>query len=164
MNSEETYKHPLITYLLDHSQDRAMLAALRRGLGQLPGDAPEMLPYVVPFSSKSRWTERVAFLVASLYALHPEHISRGNMGAHVRQIDPQGDNSDAIERRFTALMRIEPDDLDAPLRQMVSLLKSKDIAINWHELMSDLLAWNDPEKRRKVTLRWANAFWNPKQS
>ncbi|MFQ3659692.1 MAG: type I-E CRISPR-associated protein Cse2/CasB [Anaerolineae bacterium] len=163
MNPERTYEHPLVAYLLAHQDNRAMLAALRRGLGMPPGEAPDMLPFVVPFVNYSGWSETVAYVIASLFGLHPSHTPSGNMGAHVRRLapNPKEDGNEAVERRFTALLRADAADLEYPLRQMISLLKSNDIPVNWHQLMSDVLQWNDPERRRNVVRRWASSFWNP---
>ncbi|XWX05449.1 type I-E CRISPR-associated protein Cse2/CasB [Aggregatilineales bacterium SYSU G02658] len=162
MNSESTSESQLVTYLLKHQEDRAMLAALRRGLGMRPGAVPDMLPYVVPFVRSGRWQESTVYLIASLFGLHPSHTPHGNMGAHVRKLAPmQSDGNDAVERRFTALLRTEDVDLEYPLRQMISLLKTKEIPVNWHQLMSDIARWNHPELRRNVVRRWASSFWNP---
>jgi CRISPR system Cascade subunit CasB len=161
MTPETTYEHPLVAYLLDHREDRAMLAALRRGLGMLPGEAPDMLPYVVPFVNFSGWPESAAYLLASLFGLHPLHTASGNFGGHIRQMANDA-NLEAVERRFNALLRADEDTLEYPLRQMISLLKSNDIPVNWHQLMRDLLSWNDQERRRNVTRRWASSFWNPR--
>ena len=53
-----------------------------------------------------------------------------------------------------------PDDLPFFLRQAVSFLKSKDVPINWHQLMRDINHWNHPD--RFVQHNWANAFWGYK--
>jgi CRISPR system Cascade subunit CasB len=55
------------------------------------------------------------------------------------------------------LLAAHPDDLDFHLRQAVSFLKSRDVPVNWHQLLSDVLAWGHPE--RYVQRRWARAFW-----
>lgn len=162
MTPERPFEHPLVAYLLEHRDDRAILAALRRGLGMQPGEAPDMLPYVVPFVNYSGWRETVAYLIASLFGLHPSHTPNGNMGAHVRQLAPsKSEANEAVERRFTALLRADAADLEYSLRQMISLLKANDIPVNWHQLMSDVLQWNKPESRRRVVRRWASSFWNP---
>jgi hypothetical protein len=44
------------------------------GLGKDPGTVPEMYPYVVPFTTKAPgWEEQNHYLVAALFASHPEH-------------------------------------------------------------------------------------------
>jgi len=158
----EKTKHRFIEYLeslRDLRDDRAALAALRRGLGQPPGTVAGMYPYVVPWlpGDVSRQREAAYYLIAALFAFHPAAGETGNMGHHfARTRTPQGDDT-AIERRFTALLAAHSDDLDFYLRQAVSFLKSKEVPINWHQLLSDILAWGHPD--HYVQRQWANAFW-----
>jgi len=151
--------HPFVTHLESMREDRGALAALRRGLGQAPGAVAGMYPHVVPWlpANTSRRQEDAYYLVASLYALHPAPGGTGNVGDHfARARDPQGDST-ALERRFVALLASHPDDLGTGLRQAVSFLRSKEIPIAWHALMSDVLAWDHPE--RYVQRNWARSFW-----
>ena len=151
--------NPFITYLEGLSQDRGALAALRRGLGQPPGTAPDMYPYVVPWLGDDvpRWRENAHYLIASLYAYHPEPGGSGNLGDQfARARGSQGDDI-AIERRFSALLSAHPDDLPFYLRQAVSYLRSKEVPINWHTLLRDVMAWGHPD--RYVQRNWARAFW-----
>jgi len=154
----EEKTHPFVEHLERLRDDRAALAALRRGLGQPPGSVADMYRYVVPWlPDDAPWLEHAYYLVAALFAYHPDSSPARNMGDHfARTRDPQGDDT-AIERRFTALLAAHPDDLDVYLRQAVSFLKSKEIPINWHQLLPDLLAWDHPE--RYVQKAWAHAFW-----
>ncbi len=154
-------EHPLIGFLITHQEDRAMLAALRRGLGVEPGGVPDMFPYVVRFVSEKRglWHERCVYMVASLFALHPLVGQQGNLGGHLRKLADEVGDDQSTERRFANLMRAEPDMLPDLLRQMISLLKSKDIPVNWQMLMRDVLTWNSSDARRWTTRRWASEFW-----
>ena len=152
-------QYPFITYLEGLRDDRAALAALRRGLGQPPCTVADMYRYVVPWvgTDAARWMEEAYYLVAALFAYHPLPGGIGNMGRHfARTRDPESSNT-AIERRFTALLAAHPDDLDYYLRQAVSFLKSKEVPVHWHQLLSDLLAWGYPD--RYVQQQWARAFW-----
>jgi CRISPR system Cascade subunit CasB len=157
----ETKEHPFVTYLQEKAEDRAILAALRRGLGQPPGAAPAMFPYVVPFlgSEATRWQEEAYYLIASLFGLHPQLTAQGNMGTHFAELQRQFPNRPTIERRFITLMAAHPDDLAFQLRQAVSLLKSHEKPINWHQLMYDVLSWNNPDSRTRVHRQWAAEFW-----
>ena len=153
--------HPFVTYLegLRDAGNRGALAALRRGLGQSPGTVHDMYRYVVPWlgADISRTREAAYFLIAALFAYHPDAGGAGNLGtsfAHAR--DPQGENS-AVERRFTALLSAHTDDLPFYLRQAISFLKSKETPVNWHQLFSDILAWDHPQGY--VQKQWARAFW-----
>jgi CRISPR system Cascade subunit CasB len=162
MSASETWQHPFISYLESRKDDRAMLAALRRGLGAEPGD-PEtaaMLPHVVPWINK--WYEEAdIFMIASLFALHPASRASDNMGHHIRALDPKLEN-DATERRFVQLLRMRRDTLEPRLRQQISILKSKDIPINWHQLMRDIGKWDHP--KRFIQRHWARAFWGARHS
>jgi CRISPR system Cascade subunit CasB len=154
-----TKTHPFITYLESLRDNRGALAALRRGMGQPPGTVADMYRYIVPWLPDEAWTrlEDAYYQIAALFAYHPDAGGTGNMGRHfARTRDPQGDNT-AIERRFTALLAAHPDDLDVYLRQVVSFLKSKEVPINWHQLLADVLAWGHPD--RYVQKQWASAFW-----
>ncbi len=156
---------PFIVYLqsLAEKQDRGALAALRRGLGQPPGTVAETFRYVEPWLGEKRSATREAafYLVASLFSLHPKSTNIGNMGAHLAQTRSEG-GEDALERRFTALLAAHPDDLPFYLRQAVSFLKSKEVPVNWDELLWDIQNWeakrDDP--RHSVQKKWASAFWS----
>jgi len=153
-------EHPLISYLQSRAEDRAMLAALRRGLGKAPGEVPVMFPYVVPFIGQ--YNEANLYRVASLFGLHPQSTDKGNMGAHLYQYALAVGDDAATTRRFTQLLRLNLDSFDSPLRQHVAMLKSKDIPINWHQLLFDLNYWDHPE--RFVQRNWAAQYWPPTKS
>ena len=160
-------KHPFIDYLqsLADNQERGALAALRRGLGQPPGTVAEMYRYVVPWLSEktSRTQETAYYLVAALFALHPQSTSSGNLGGHMAQTRREG-GEDALERRFTALLAAHADDLPDYLRQAISFLKSNQpaIPVNWNQLFYDIQNWSAPN--RYVQKDWARAFWGRAQS
>ena len=155
--------HPFVEYLesLRDRDDRGALAALRRGLGHPPGTVADTYRYVVPWlpDDTPPWRENAYYLVAALFAYHSDEGGTGNMGRHfARTRDPQGDST-AIERRFTILLSAHPDDLPFYLRQAISFLKSKDVPVNWHRLLSDVMAWGHPDYRDRVQRNWARAFW-----
>ena len=147
-----------ISYLEGLREDRAALAALRRGLGQPPGTQPQMYPYVERFlHDQNRYLEKPYYLLASLFAYHPDPGGTGNMGNHFLQTCDRNADNAAIERRFTALLAAHAEDLHFYLRQAVSFLKSKDMHVNWAQLLKDLRGWNHPDSY--VQHAWARAFW-----
>lgn len=159
--SEENKQHPFITYLEGHADDRAMLAELRRGLGRTPEESPGMFQYVMPFVHEhtSRWEETNMYSIASLFALHPVSAAKGNIGEHLHSyVLAVGDDA-ATTRRFVQLLRQDRPSLDIPLRQHISILRSKEIPVNWHQLMFDLNYWDHPN--RFVQKRWARGYWRP---
>jgi CRISPR system Cascade subunit CasB len=151
---------------LANGQDRGALAALRRGLGQPPGTVADMYRYVEPYlgQERSSWKESAFYLVAALFAFHPQSTNAGNMGAHMAKTRSEG-GEDALERRFTALLAAHSDDLPDYLRQTVSFLKSKEQPVNWLELLWDLQNWDKrDDPKRSVQKRWASAFWGGRQT
>ncbi|MEA4909277.1 MAG: type I-E CRISPR-associated protein Cse2/CasB [Anaerolineaceae bacterium] len=155
------YEHPFVSYLLTQiAGDRAARAALRRSLGRAPGEAPDAFRYVVPWLPDpcSQRVEASYYLIAGLFALHPKYIDEGNLAAHLRKLaGADEEENQRLERRLMAALRAHPNDLPNHLRRLVGILKAKDVPVNWHELMRDLLAWDHPE--RSAQKRWANAFW-----
>jgi CRISPR system Cascade subunit CasB len=155
MKQEE---HPFVTYLerLHQDKDRAALAKLRRGLGKRMG-SPEMYPYVVPFLPENERAREHHFLVASLFAMHPDPAPPGqSMGAVFRAIRRETE-SESIEKRFVNLLSADGEDVGKYLRQAISLARSKGVAINYHRLLYDLRFWDHPD--RFVQLQWAKDYW-----
>lgn len=137
---------------------RGTLAALRRGLGQRPGNAIEMYPYIVPFLTEkdSYWTEQCIFTIASLFAMHLQPGGEGTMGSVMSQV-AQKTRSDSVEKRFIALLDSTREELPGRLRHAVSLAKSKEVAIDWRRLLRDIRGWNEYELW--VQRKWARDYW-----
>jgi CRISPR system Cascade subunit CasB len=154
---------------LVESEDRAPLAALRRGLGKKPGEAADSHPYILPRipANASRWDEDAYYLTGSLFALHQidwpageDESRRTNLGASFARLGRVVE-SESIEKRFVALLNCHEDDLPDHLRHAVSLLKSKEIPIDWARLLRDVRRWNHED--RWVQREWAQAFWGEKR-
>lgn len=163
----------LVTHLMELSarEDRAALAALRRGLGSEPGATPEMYPHVEPYipAEAGRVTVAAAYLVASLYGLHPVHQdsetrswARRGLGASLRALRrPPGQDEDdpGATRRFIALLNCSRDALPHHLRGLVTLLRSRTemTPIDFRQLRRDILDWEHEDRR--VQRAWASGFW-----
>lgn len=147
------------------SQDRAALAALRRGLGKDPGTVAEMHRHVVPWlpAGASPWQEDAYYVVAALFAWHQGSWHRGdddakvtNLGASFARLAASVE-SDSVERRFVAILNCHGDDLSTHLRHSVGLLKSNELPIDWSQLLSDIQNWG--LESRPVQRGWARAYW-----
>lgn len=149
--------------LADHSRrSRAPLAALRRGLGKRPGEAPEMFPYVVPYlpSGLSPYREEAYFLIASLFAWHPrsrhgEDPRKSNLGASLRTL--ANEKGESITRYLVALLSAHRDDLPEHLRRAIGLLRTEDIAVDYSQLLRHIEHWN--AESRWVQRDWARSYW-----
>lgn len=155
-------QYAFIMYLtsLTTENNRGELAVMRRGLMGAPCEDLNLYRFVarrVPESDRDTYREAAYYLVAALYALHPVTTNQGNFGDHMKQVAGRRKDSDAAERRFTALLNARLEDIAAPLRQAMTMLKGEELPVNWLQLFSDLLHWSNP---KKVSQRaWANGFW-----
>ena len=140
---------------LRNQEDRRALAILRRGANRQPGTAMDMFSLVIPWVPENRHVEDSAFLVAALFALHPQTGGEKTLGAAFAKISGE---SESIEQRFSALLNCHRDDLPYHLRQAVSLLRSKEVPVDWQRLLRDVLSWEHDD--RYVQRDWARAFWS----
>jgi CRISPR type I-E-associated protein CasB/Cse2 len=155
-----------IKYLtsLDLEKNNGTLAVLRRGLAGNPAGDLNLYRFIarrVPDKDRGSQRESIYYLIAALYALQPntpeKHTETGNFGDHMRATAKKRDDLEAAERRFTVLLTARLEDLTTPLRQAVMMLKQNDLPVNWSQLFSDLLHWDQPDKWVQRT--WANHFW-----
>lgn len=156
--------HPFISYLeritaKEDGRRTKVLAHLKKGLGKRMG-TPSMYPYVVssPWFPEYQWEQALYFLVASLFALYPDGAPRGrSIGETFRKVYVKSGRSESIEGRFKALLASNIEDVGRKLRSIVSLAKSKGIAIDYHRLLRDLENWDHPDGF--VQMAWARDFW-----
>jgi len=122
-----------------------------------------MYRYVVPYlpPDAETWDVSPYFLVAPLFALHQlswpgaEGKRETNFGASFSQM-ATGESA-SVEKRFTALLNAEPEELGEHLRHAVSLFKAHEAPVDWFQLPSDVRGWDHPE--RYVQRRWARMYW-----
>lgn len=153
--TEPRPREPLVGALerIAERQDRGAMSALRRSLSV---DAvAQAYPYVVPFlpSNPTPWLERAYLLVAGLFALHPKSGER-TLATALRAVR-NSSGSQSIEARFVALLNAHPEDLGSHLRHAVALVRTAELAIDWHDLLRTVRTWNLESTRR----HWARDFW-----
>ena len=167
MSPPSKHEKDFAAYLksLIDDERRDALAALRRALGRRPGEVFDPCPYVDPWlgSEPTRRDEDAHYLVAALFGLHqgawqPEGDQRDptNLGASFARLRAEVESA-SVERRFVALLNCHRDDLPDHLRHAISLLKSKEIPIDWAQLLHDVRGWD--RVGRDVQREWARAFW-----
>jgi len=175
MNTALAKQHPFISRLenLVREKDRGALATLRRGLGKPPGTAREMDRYVLPFlpHDAGEKQENAYYLIGALFAYW--HQGKDtivtevpvNLGDSLRRLvnheaAETGNWEDAkkrMEKRFIALLNCHRDDLPNHLRHVISLLKSKEISVNWTQLLWDAQGWQ--QESHDIQREWARKFW-----
>lgn len=141
-------------------QDAGVLAKLRRGLGEHTGQRDIWVYAHLRGASPEH--EEPAALIASLFALWHQAGRRqaqrapdsfGGSFGRLRMATA----SESVERRFAALIDSHPDDLPTKLRHAVTLMRSREISVNWEQLLRDLIEWR--AEKRPVQRRWARHYW-----
>lgn len=168
-DTRHQWVYRFVKRLEDLVGDRGAMAELRRGHGQQP---PLEAYRYLPSGLKPR-EEDAALLVAQLFARWHQGkdsspSSEGNLGASFRQLAERMKRDanmkewpESVERRFVALLNRHRDDLHHHLRQAVSLLKSREVAIDWSRLLRDILYWSREDGF--VQKNWARAFWTGRE-
>lgn len=146
-------RHPFVDALYGLSQrgDRAALAELRKSFIR-PMAA---LPWVAPFLARDAppWDEAAFVLVAGLYAINPRAGNR-TLAERLRTLS---DTSDSVALRFRALLDADPQELGNHLRHAVSLVGSKELSVDYDDLLRAVRAWGREDKRAQRA--WARDFW-----
>ena len=145
-------------------RDRGALAILRRSLSFAPGAYPPAYTYVERFVGVDRKASdpfRLAlYVVAGLYALHPE-TSTNSLANGLAQLMHRR-NSTSIEDRFLALLGGDSENVAEYLRHAVTLFAADNLGIDYVALFADLVVWLNPyasEKCDRVRQTWARDFY-----
>lgn len=152
-----------------NENDAKVRAVLRRSLAFNPGAFPPAYPYVEPFAKgeDNHWRREMLYLVAGLWAAHWREGRTGEpmpIGKACAVFDSEKRNSMSLddrqkmtstEKRFVTLLDADRDQLPHRLRQMIALLKEQ--AVDFDDLLKQLLHWNDDQKR--VQNAWARDFY-----
>lgn len=150
--------------------DRGDLATLKRNAGYTIGEsrgAVRTFYRILPLGVASKHNEEIYFMVATLYGLNKYRFT-GDFGSTMRTVKIKNkSDSDSIDKRMTILLDSDLDLIDGyqpgggelayRLRQCIRLAESKEVGIDWPQLIKDLQYWTHPSK--KVKKRWANSYF-----
>lgn len=179
-DEEKDWRYRLVQYLYRLAElspnvprARAELAKIRRGVGKAFN--ADVFQVVAQHNVPPRHEDQ-ASLIVSLFGFYPEPLKtddstegeekviaesryRRTLGTSLRELKDANSDSDGPERRLRSLLQSDREDLGAKLRQVVSLLRSHEITIDWQQLLNDLIRWDDV--KRSVQKRWSQDFWAP---
>lgn len=149
--------HAFFDYLGRRAEgDTSVIANLRRSLSVDPGSDTRVFALVEPWLGDASARRRtMIYLAAGLWA-SSQRRTAGCAVPLAQALRAIASNRSA-EQRFTRLLDADPDELPWRLRQTIALLNSTGMAINWPELLDDLLRWEAPS--RTVQTRWARQYW-----
>jgi CRISPR system Cascade subunit CasB len=125
----------------------------------------EFLPNEIRIESE--WEEdKIWISVACLFVYYPQNIDRiqdpkkRNFGRScwnlAMDIDKTG-QSKGTPRRFKALLDTSLTDIRSPLNNLVRQMKSRDIPIDYPQLLIDLQQWEHP--KQYIQDNWARTYW-----
>lgn len=153
--TDEDFVRDLIAmHKRDLADDRARLARLRRGFSRRGPDY-SLLRELPPLPAGEQDIERY-LLIAFLFALNP---GQGEApGKALRSLrDSLSAGAESLDQRFAALLNSAYDDLPYRLRQIVQMLKSREISLDYRQLLRDLRHWDHPDRHTQRT--WAKAYY-----
>ena len=163
MNEYQTDPKVTIFCVRLEKLDMVGKAKLKRCAGQSLEEARQetvglfysLLPSGVPIHQ-----ENIYFLAATLFGMGKGR-EQGNFGETMRKVKAVK-NKKGLDRRMTILLDSDSSQLRFRLRQVVQLLKSQQIAVDFPKLLDDLLWWGSEE--HYVQRRWARAYFAENQS
>ena len=161
---------------MKYSGGRAKLARLRRGVGKIPGELPELCGIFlcdIPEEMLSRtgeptYGEWAIYLSLTLFAMHQQgssdsvHIENKSLGkAAAGLLEEQTDEGrERVLRRLGPVLTAKDmPELSHHLRCFVELLRAKNIRLDYVRLAKDIYDFQFDESRKKVQLLWAQDFY-----
>lgn len=153
------YESKFLQLVCDQTKnDNAAKADFKRALSGESEHVRKVYRYVLPYvGNASEWElKQILIPVACLSVYYPSDSTTGNFGHSCREL-AKATNSEGADRRFRALLDLSLADIKSPLTALVRQMKSKEIAINYPQLLADLRQWEHPNEY--VQDQWARAFW-----
>lgn len=161
---------------------RSQLANLRRGIGKMPGDLPElwgtlfadMPENMMSQNGEPTRAEWAVYIALTLYALHQQsknirvknmHCTenKGRLGLAVGSLVKVPEDRDRIARRFNAFATANDIQEAAHyLRGVIDLLRANDIPLDYVRLACELYRFQDPDAAPNVRLKWGQDFYHMK--
>lgn len=167
----------------DVASQKASLANLRRGVGHVPGEMPQLWgEYLreMPEEMYGRYgqpsrEEWAIYTALTLFALHqqgrdptvePMHSRGGSIGTSAALLidDEDKNNREETMRRIlrklnAAVTANSADALAYCLRSLVQLLRARGIPLDYVTLAGDIYDYQFPERVNAVRLRWGQDFY-----
>ncbi len=162
----------------DAHMSKAVLAQLRRGVGLVPGEKPELWSILfegMPEEMLSKngvptRAEWAVYIALTMFALHQQGYDIGTQCMH-REEQSLGkalkllckgdeDAQKRIKRRFDTLATSD-DIAEAAyhLRGLISLLRAEGIALDYTALAKDMYSFQFENRAASVRLNWGQDFY-----
>lgn len=167
----------LLISIMNHSSGRAKLANLRRGVGKMPGELPDLwgaflndLPESILENDYERiFAEWAIYLSLTLFALHQqsnsrsvheENISLGKAASYLIENNNDQERERILHRFEPIVTAKDMPELSHHIRGFIQLLRSKGIKLDYVMLAKDIYEFQSDDKRKSLLLRWGRDFYN----
>lgn len=161
---------------MEGSSLRSTLAQLRRGVGKMPGEIPELWGFFldgIPEEMMGRCdpsrAEWAIYAALTLFALHQQGrdterewmSQKGNgFGQAVAKLIHSEEDRGRVTRRFHAVATASHmKELSHHMRGIVQMLRSESISIDYPSLAEDLYWYQIPKTTAQVRLHWGQDFY-----
>jgi CRISPR system Cascade subunit CasB len=142
------------------ANDNGAKAALKRALSGEPKHLRSVYSLVLPYlDGIPDWKQDhiwIPVVCLSVYYPQPIRGKKHNFGHSCRQLANKTE-SEGMERRFRALLDTTLADIQTPITALVRQMKSKEVAIDYPQLIFDLNGWEHPDQY--IQDKWARTFW-----
>lgn len=176
----EAFTRKKITSLLLQSKENTKaLAELRRGIGKVPGEIPQLWGYYLESMpeefygdtepSRAEWAVYVAL---TLFAVHqqgkdPQSESMQkegqSFGTALSHLVHSKEDRERIVRRFNVIATASSvEELFHYMRSAIQLLRGENICLDYAKLAGEIYCFQFPELISNVRLRWGQDFYRNK--
>lgn len=170
-----------------HGNTNVELARLRRGVGKSPGEIPELYGIFLKDMPEKFWNRRgesgkvseaewSCYITLTLYAIHQQGntIKTKNMhtddyvsiGTALRQmvlmqtVTDKANTENRLQQKLQMLITSKDvKEFSYHLRNVIKLLKSNGIAINYVKLAGDIYDFQFAESKNRISLAWGHDFY-----
>jgi CRISPR system Cascade subunit CasB len=119
-----------------------------------------VLPYLEGIHERQ---QEIWIFVASLSVYYPQknREKQQNFGSSCLGL-ANATNSEGADRRFRTLLDTSLEDIQSPLTALVRQIKTKEVRIDYPQLLAELCQWDHPDQY--IQDRWARTFWGASSS
>lgn len=161
---------------LDSPVVKAQLAELRRGAGKKPGELPQLwgsflcgIPQeLIGRTAEPSAAEWSIYTTLTLYALHQQGNSDNvydsgreySFGRAAGKLVGSEDDVERIRKRFaSAALADDMCELSYHLRNIIALMKSENIKIDYADLAKDIFLFQNEDHINEIRLKWGRDFY-----
>lgn len=161
---------------LEQGSSKAHLAQLRRGVGKLPGELPElwgaflkdMPEELMGKGGEPSYAEQAVYTALTLFALHQQGHSgpmygdgeEDRLGRAARRLVHNEEDEEHIRMRLGVAAKSEDmAELSYHLKTIVRLLGNSDIKLDYVDLAKDLYWFQFEAYADRIRLKWGQDFY-----